>query len=227
MSRLHQYPQVWWIKSIFQGKCISRKLLQFRAAAAQHVAVPRHCCCSESRICQWSTSLPYQWVSALGAASRQPLQNKRCGEWGTWRFFSPKCYHLAICYVLPTPLFLRLAEQKLPLIKIQNYKACLAERKQYLSHIWFWESYNSHKSWAKLSSITLINCAQKNKIEANTFQSMLTLKVCCSPTAFSFNYKKKSGFLLNTILKKNKKVVSLDCEFSKRIWFSHTIFSQP
>lgn len=141
--------------------------------------------------------LPQQWISTPGAASRQPLQNKRCREWGTWRrFFSPKCYHLAICYVLPTPLFLRLAEQKLPLIKIQNYKACLAERKQYLSHIWLWESYNSHKSWVKLSSITLINCAQKNRIETNTFQSILKLKVHYSPTAFSFRYKKVDSCLL-------------------------------
>lgn len=132
-----------------------------------------------------------------GAASRQPVQNKRRREWDTWRrFFSPKCYYLAICYVLATPLFLRLAEQKLPLIKIQNYKACLAKRKQYLSHIWFWGSYNSHKSWAKLSSIILINCAQTNRMEANIFQSMLKLKVCCSPTALSFHYKNADFCLL-------------------------------
>lgn len=145
----------------------------------------------------WSISLLQQWVSTPGAASRQSLQNKRCREWSTWtRFFSPKCYHLAICYVLPTPLFLRLAEQMQPLIKIQNYKVCLAERKQYLSHIWLWEGYNSLKSWAKLSSVTLINCAQKNRIEADTFQSMPKLKVHCSPTASSFHYKRVDSCLL-------------------------------
>lgn len=196
MSRLHHYPQIWWIKSIFQGKCISRKLLQYRAAAAQHMAVPRHCCCPESRTCWGNISLPQQWVPTSGAASRQPLLNKRCRERGTCRrFLSPNCYHLAICYVLPTPLFLRLAEQKQPLIKIQNYKACLAERKQYLNHIWFWEGYNSHKSWLKLSSITLINCTQ-NRIEANIFQGMMKLKVHCSPTAFSFHCKKVDYCLL-------------------------------
>lgn len=72
----------------------------------------------------------------------------------------------------------------------------LQKRKQYLSHIWFWESYNSHKSWVKLSSITLINCAQKNRIEANLFQSTLELKVHYSPTAFSFHYKKVDSCLL-------------------------------
>lgn len=158
MCRLHQYPQTQWKKSIFQGKCISRKLLQNRAAAAQHMAVPRYCCYPESRTCWGSISLPQKWVPTPRSASVQPLQNERCREWGTSRrrFFSLWCYHLVICYVLPTPLFLRLGEQKQPLIKIQNYKACLEERKQYLSHIWFWEGYNSHKSWAKLSSITLI-----------------------------------------------------------------------
>lgn len=56
----------------------------------------------------------------------------------TGRFFSLPGYRLAICYVLPSPLFPRLAEeQKQLLIKIQNYKARLAERKQYLSHICF------------------------------------------------------------------------------------------
>lgn len=161
------------------------------------MAVPRHCCCPESRTCWGSISLLQYWVPTPASASVQPLQNERCREWGTSRrFFSLRCYHLAICYVLPTPLFLRLAEQKQPLIKIQNYKACLAERKQYLSHIWFWEGYNSHKSWAKLSSITLINCAQKNRIEANIFQSMLKLKVHCRPTAFSFHYKKVDSCLL-------------------------------
>lgn len=161
-------------------------------------------------------------VSIPGAGSRQTLQNKKCREWGTWRrFFSPKCCPLAICYVLPIPLFLRLTEQMQPLIKTQNYKACLVERKQYLSHSWFWEGYNSPKSWAKLSSVTLINCAQKDRIETNIFQKMLELKVCCRPTASSFHYK-KTGFLLTTIKKK-----ILGWEFSKRIWFSQFIFRQP
>lgn len=81
--------------------------------------------------------------------AEQKMQGVRRFKRG--RFLSLQGYRLVICYMLPAPLFPRLVEeQKQLLIKIQNYKARLAERKQYLSHICFWEGYNSHKSWAKL-----------------------------------------------------------------------------
>lgn len=159
MRRLHQYPQTQWKKTyfkenVFQGNYSKTGQQQLSTWLCPGTAATQKFC----RTCWGSISLPQKWVPKPRSASVQPLQNERCREWGTSRrrFFSLWCYHLVICYVLPTPLFLRLGEQKQPLIKIQNYKACLEERKQYLSHIWFWEGYNSHKSWAKLSSITLI-----------------------------------------------------------------------
>lgn len=185
--RLHQYPQMRWQEKLISQKMDFKEMTPTWGRAHAPLLPREH--------------LPAPGHRTQGCIIAASFQKGRCRQWG--RFLSLQGYHLAICYMLPTPLFPRLREeQKQLLIKIQNYKACLAERKQYLSHICFWEGYNSHKSWAKLY-FTLINCAKKNRVKTNLFQSRLELKVPCQPTAFSFHFK-KNGFFLISLKKINK-----------------------
>lgn len=134
-----------------------------------------------------------QHSSLLAERKMQGMRHFKRG-----RFLSLQGYHLAICYLLPTTLFRRLMEeQKQLLIKIQNYTFHLAEKsvpKSYLLLRMLQFAEKLSKAAFPLLSL-LINCAKKNRIKANVFQSTLELKVPCSPRAFSFHYE-KVGFCL-------------------------------